>query len=407
MKSPHFLLHGIGGVYNYGCEAIVRGTVIILRTIWPECKIRYASRRPIEDRQALADCNIEVVDHLSFRLLKRIMGHSLWRCHLPYKWVYRESLRWVRKSDCIISIGGDIFTLPPQFSSKKNFTQVDFANRVISSKKKFILWGASIGPFDDWPSAVPIFKRILQNTTLITAREQDTIDYLKSLGILKNVVRVADPAFLMLATKGDNGFPFPDSTKPVLGVNLSPLSVKYVFGLNMIDQVRKEQIEILRKIINVLDVNILLVPHVICPQQKNDDDYNYLFNIYESLIKNNNLQDRVALLPPSLGARRTKRLISRCDVLLAARMHCAIAGVSSGVPCLFLSYSAKAKGMAKYVYGNGKWVIPLQDFKREDIIQKIVELIENRKIIREKLSSSFLKFKEDAQRAGKILKDII
>ena len=37
------LLIGIGGVYNYGCEAIVRGTVNILKSINPEVKISYAS----------------------------------------------------------------------------------------------------------------------------------------------------------------------------------------------------------------------------------------------------------------------------------------------------------------------------------------------------------------------------
>jgi hypothetical protein len=31
MKSPRILLIGIGGVYNYGCEAIVRGTEAIVR----------------------------------------------------------------------------------------------------------------------------------------------------------------------------------------------------------------------------------------------------------------------------------------------------------------------------------------------------------------------------------------
>ena len=31
MKRPTFILEGIGGVFNYGCEAQVRGTAAILR----------------------------------------------------------------------------------------------------------------------------------------------------------------------------------------------------------------------------------------------------------------------------------------------------------------------------------------------------------------------------------------
>ena len=49
-NKPIFLLHGIGGVYNYGCEAIVRGTEQIIRKEYPTADIIYASRRPIDDR---------------------------------------------------------------------------------------------------------------------------------------------------------------------------------------------------------------------------------------------------------------------------------------------------------------------------------------------------------------------
>ena len=43
MKMKNVLLIGIGGVYNYGCEAIVRGTIEILRNVDPAIKISYAS----------------------------------------------------------------------------------------------------------------------------------------------------------------------------------------------------------------------------------------------------------------------------------------------------------------------------------------------------------------------------
>lgn len=42
------LLKGIGGVYNYGREAIVRGMVNMLRMIDPAIQIDYASFREVE-----------------------------------------------------------------------------------------------------------------------------------------------------------------------------------------------------------------------------------------------------------------------------------------------------------------------------------------------------------------------
>ena len=59
--QPTFLLYGIHGLYNYGCEAIVRGTMAILRDKWPECEIVYASRRPEEDKDILKGEPINVI----------------------------------------------------------------------------------------------------------------------------------------------------------------------------------------------------------------------------------------------------------------------------------------------------------------------------------------------------------
>ena len=51
MKMKNVLLIGIGGVYNYGCEAIVRGTIEILRNVDPAIKISYASYNYEDDVQ--------------------------------------------------------------------------------------------------------------------------------------------------------------------------------------------------------------------------------------------------------------------------------------------------------------------------------------------------------------------
>ena len=41
-----YLLIGINGVYNYGCEAIVRGSVNIRRALDPQAEITYAPHSP-------------------------------------------------------------------------------------------------------------------------------------------------------------------------------------------------------------------------------------------------------------------------------------------------------------------------------------------------------------------------
>ena len=56
-----YLLIGINGVYNYGCEAIVRGSVNILRAFDPQAEITYATLSPDYDRKMLADCGLEII----------------------------------------------------------------------------------------------------------------------------------------------------------------------------------------------------------------------------------------------------------------------------------------------------------------------------------------------------------
>jgi len=53
---------GVGGLYNYGCEAIVRGTVRMLREQWPGCEITYATPQVARDRNILQDLsNLAVI----------------------------------------------------------------------------------------------------------------------------------------------------------------------------------------------------------------------------------------------------------------------------------------------------------------------------------------------------------
>lgn len=406
MESARFFLHGIGGIYNYGCEAIVLGTLEILHKIWPDREIVYMSKRPQEDKKILNGCHVSILDNRlpSLSSPKRIIKALLRRVGLPYTWIIFDKLPSFHPGDCLLSIGGDIFTLGTgPFPRKVRLDKLKFVQKVVQRGFLFILWGASIGPFEAWPEAVSVFRKLLMEMTLITVREPETQRYLESLGITKNVVEVADPAFLLPKELQEEDFPFSKNIKQVLGVNLSPLSVRYRLGVQKAEEAIIKQTEFLRKIIDELGVKILLIPHVVAPHDPYDDDYTYLKEILDKLSKTHD--KKVALLPPNLGAKRTKGVISKCDALLAARMHCGIAGVSSATPTIFISYSHKAWGMSKYVYGNYNWCINLEDFIKKDSLNKIKELIRQKDQIRRQLKHSEERFRRDAFLAGQVLWD--
>ena len=54
-------------------------------------------------------------------------------------------------------------------------------------------------------------------------------------------------------------------------------------------------------------------------------------------------------------------------------MHCAVNAITVSVPTLFLSYSEKAKGMAKFVYGSKDMIIALVDFENTRLVTERLE----------------------------------
>lgn len=403
-----FVLHGILGAYNYGCEGIIRGTVKILRESLPDCEIAYLSQRPQEDGAILSDCPLEVLDYRpsAAPYPRRLLRGALRRAGMPYRWVPWDSMDWLRPRDVLISIGGDIFTLGPgPYPAKADVPKLDTPNRIVDAKCPFVLWGASVGPFEAWPESVPVFRRFLNRLALITAREPRTVRYLKRLGIEENVREVADPAYLMEPEIHEEDFPFSGQDKLTVGVNLSPLSAAFNRAEFQPEETRERQAVFLAALVERLDCRLMLIPHVIAPHEPIDDDYAFLKDIHDRLAVMH--PGHSAIAPANLGARRTKGLIARCDVLLAARMHCAVAGVSSGVPTLFVAYSAKALGMAELIYGHLDWSVEIRDLCHENTLAQIEKLVASRSEVSAALDEILPPLRQKSLLAGAYLREVV
>ncbi len=372
-NAPTIGLYGIGGVYNYGCEAIVRGTEIILRKTWPDVRIIYSSLRPEDDKQRLKGSNVEIIPRKVYpRWTIQWFGNALRTVTgIPCP-LYKEDLSWVNECDVILSIGGDIYTLPPIFRDRLLFPYyhplIHFGNIVKERGKKLVIWGASIGPFEGFPKAKKAFIDHLRKVDLITSREPLTTSYLKNIGITDNVVECADPAFIV-ASPWDSDISTSTNHKIKIGLNLSPLSTLYSFGDKEKTEVISKQADIIVSLIKNLDAEIFLIPHVVCNFNINDDDLRYLKAIRNAIPTN--LLGQVHLVDNDPGFLGTKKILAECDIVIAARMHCAINAVATGVPTIFVAYSQKAVGMAEYVYGNNKWIIPLGEITKEALVPSI------------------------------------
>lgn len=368
-----YALYGIGGVYNFGCEAIVRGTSVYLKDVDPEAEVRYYSFDLDYDKKMLRDLELDVrpitrSDSVFLRGLNKALRTAASQ---------RQALRvrcseMIRDNDCLVSIGGDIYTIPVNMREQPAYPYynelVEVGKRFLRNGKHVVVYGASVGPFGTYAPAVDYYTSNLGRYDEIVCREQESVKYLSGLG-LKNLAFLPDPAFLVRGKAHAY-----DADAPYVGVNLSPLSFREVYGDGSVVEVDK-LICILHEVETVTGKKVLLVPHVVS-KDAGDDDLRFLTKIAES--------GDFALADTSGGFLGAKTQLQQCCMVISARMHCCVNAIVEGIPAIFISYSQKSAGMCEYVYGDKKWVLGLRDLE-SGLLPMVQEMYQNRASISEGL----------------------
>ena len=218
---------------------------------------------------------------------------------------------------------------------------------------------------------------------------------MKQNGLMDKIFLVADPAFQMAIDENKN----PHNT---IGINISLLSLNHIS-----DDIEKSKINLFNSlehlINNTSDYDFLLIPHVMTSNGGSQDDNEIINEFYE--FSNN--KDKLKKLPYGLGAIETKKNIKSCKILFAARMHCAVAGISSNVPTVMLTYSIKGTGMVNYAYGNSEMSVNLKNLTKDDLYEKYKFVIDNYQTIKDNLEINSHKFLEDSNRAAIDLKNLL
>lgn len=356
MSENRIGLYGVGGLYNYGCEAIVRGTTELVRRVAPEASITYFTPRADDDRRQVADLRIDVVQMPAAKrsLPLKVLGKASRILAVPFDATGESYETVLDDCDILVSIGGDIYTIPEHVRRKGRYP---YFNRLVRLGQlanargvREVIMGASIGPFGSFRRAVDYYADHLKTCAAIFCRERVTLEYLDSIGVSYNTVLMPDPAFFV---KNPAGLPRYEDAR-YLGVNLSPLSLRELQGRVSEDAVERlaRQVEAL---MDETGLPALFVPHVFAPSAE-DNDESFLRLVFERLDVGH--RKRCEIVAPK-GFIDAKRYLAQCQLVVAARMHCAVNAICVGVPTVFLSYSKKSIGMCELVYGSRGWAVPL------------------------------------------------
>ncbi len=253
------------------------------------------------------------------------------------------------RADLVIASGGDTFShhYPGMHGHLRKL------ERALHAGVPVYFMGLSVGPFsmqadtDAWTAAA-------RRASLITVREEISYDYVVGrLGIPAALVeRTADPAFLLET-------PDPDAldrlraahgmSGDVAFVGIAPSqSIARLAGIDPERHIAA-WVAVVRYLLDDLGVHVLVVPHAHGRNAEADDRV-----IAQELTRRIGSDKRVTVVDGSeVGAVAYKGLLAGCQLVVAERMHAAIAGLSSSVPTVAIGYSTKAAGIIRQVMGAG------------------------------------------------------
>lgn len=212
------------------------------------------------------------------------------------------------------------------------------------SKLPLILMPQTYGPFEaGWAKVWA--REVIRHSDKVFTRDNLSLDYLKSLGV-NNAENTIDLAFMLPYKKEKR-----ESSKIRFGFNVSGLlwddcekSNRFGLKVNYIQYCR----EVLLKLSENEQIEIHLVPHVLCDPREGKDFFENDSRAIRELLHDfpkckfpNNFKTSLDV----------KNYICNLDFLVAPRMHASIAAFSSGVPVLPFAYSRKFEG----VYNDMKY----------------------------------------------------
>jgi colanic acid/amylovoran biosynthesis protein len=312
------------------------------------------------------------------------------------------------RCDCVVMIGGDTMTASGKYGVNI-LTPLINIYYAVALGRPTVLYGETIGNYNTFIKNIadPVFNRV----SLIIVREDLSKQYLVQNNISTPKVAItADLAFTLspaskkraLDILSQEGIEILD--RPIIGINASRLIQKYIGG--NIHKSEEKLDDILARTIDTLleklDVNILLVPHVFEPGPITDDRT----AIGEIYLKVKN-KSRVSVITGEYSPQELKAIIGLCDLFVGARMHATIASTSMLVPTVGLAYSPKMYGIIGEMLGQQKYIVDIKNINYDKLLNTILEAWENQTSIKADLEKRMPIVKDRAWLSGKYVKELI
>ena len=389
---------------NKGCEAYAKATLNELSKIDSGINFKIFTRDPEYDSLWLN--NDQKVTFLRKPFQKWHKFSRPWQYKLGIKLgingFLKEGIEAFEWADGVISTN-DIFS-STYGGVFQNLAPIKTA---LNYKKPVVLIGHSIGPFKR-NEEIKAFIKTMKNVRLINIRETLTLNYLKKIK-LKNVRMelTADPAFcLEPETKNiDRLWEIYNLPDDKITIGLAPSQGVTYFGKVSYTEHAKVLRDLIVYLNRKFDAHVVLIPHVQDIYLQNDDRI-----ICELLYRKLGFPKNVTLLNLSHSAEEIRAIVGKLNLMIAERMHAAIASLAQKVPTFSVGYSLKAKGILGDIYGFENlddYLIHIKNLRGEDIQDRVGNIMDNRDEVALHLSKVIPSIKESAKRNFTLTFDVL
>jgi len=357
-----FALTGTFCSLNRGDCAMQLVVARFIRKRWPGAEVAIHTPHPETDREIYA--GFEVIPcsrRKPFRALLQLARAALYRSGVKPSRLSAE-LASIRDSALVVDLSGDGLT--ETFGPRCPISHTIPLLYAALLGTPFCLLGQTIGPFG------PLGRWILPiigKAAFVTAREEESFNYLRRRNLRPPVRLTADLAFLLEPEKRKGAEQYLrklgdfSPQKPLIGLTPSNLYNIRSVRRNVRSRSPGDLFEIVaksvRKLARKIGGGVLIIPHVFGPGDRYDDRL-----AADRIFRTIGGEISVFVVRDALRPEDLKALIGLCDIFVGMRMHSLIGALSQGVPAIALAYGSKQLGLMRR-FGMERFAFEMSDLR--------------------------------------------
>lgn len=374
---------------NKGDLGIILGTINIIKSKYPNCRIDAISSFTSEDNWFETE-HIELKKYIN-KIFPNVIGRvhkksfigklyvvvrdiiksfiieffPIWFLDIYLNIFHSQTQKIIKKSDLIISKGGSFLCNRDNYIDKLRLQRELMIFRIcLRYNKNIIIWGQSIGPIYGKRDLMRI-KDILKKMKFVVVREELCLSkYNTIFKDLNNIIKGHDLAFNLTGEKILK-FNKSISINDNCNVAFTLKNYKNEYSNNLYFNILKN---IIIHLNNNYDCTFHFVPHVTI-----DDDILQVKR-FVSLISKSIPKNRILIDENEYSIKDLLKIYKSKDLLIGTRLHSTIFALTTNTRVINIGYHAtKAKGVFNDI-GLGEYQFELED-STEKIISQIDHLL--------------------------------